>query len=94
MGYERNLVREEAKRVYKEQAKKVPKKQRMPFSQFFKRYAEAKRAQLSKDKEPDTVQDFDFGDLTNNVSEPEVVGQVNMPNGISDAEIEEKLDND
>lgn len=67
----RNLVREKAKKIYKEQAKGVPKNKRITFAQFFKQY---KAIQASPgEADPAVEEDFDFDDMVNvtNISEPE-----------------------
>jgi len=89
-----NLLREEAKRIYKENSKKVPKSKRIPFSQFFKQYKEAKKAQQPQEAAKAEQKDFDFGDMVNNndlsqeLVDAELVGTVDMRGEISTAEIE------
>jgi len=64
----RTAFRAEAKKVYKERIKGVPKKQRLPFAKFFKQYKDMKLG-----KTPDTEQvdmnteetDFDFDNIIN-----------------------------
>lgn len=68
------MLREEAKRVYKENAKKYPKKQRMPFSEFFKRYKKAIKDNTINKQQQQTAtakDDFDFNDMVslNNISD-------------------------
>jgi len=66
----REALRREAKKIYKEQTKNIPRRNRIPFSEFFKRYKKMKVAeQLQKQQpvdtqEPDT-EDFNFEDLIN-----------------------------
>ena len=64
MSQERNLLRTQAKRLYKHLIKqeKSAKSKRMTFNQFFKKYREAQNAQV---KEPAQQEDFDFGDMVN-----------------------------
>jgi len=102
MNIGRNIMREEAKKVYKREAKKYPKKQRIPFSQFFKKYKEAMKVKQVQEVGPKQEQDFDFNDMVqlNDLTkidneiiqddgiEAEVVGQANMPKEIKDADID------
>lgn len=71
----RSLIRERAKKIYKEQAKSVPKNKRITFAQFFKQF---KATQSSATEEaPGIEEDFDFDDMVNvtNISEPEPENQ-------------------
>lgn len=63
---ERKMLRQEAKRIYKEKTKGVPAKNRIPFAEFFKRYKAAKQVKepVEEPKEPET-EDFEFEDLIN-----------------------------
>lgn len=73
MTINRAALRAEAKRLYKEQIKGVPKRQRLPFSEFFKRYRDMKfnktdEPQLQESEEllnTDIVEDFDFENIIN-----------------------------
>jgi len=60
----RDKLRAAAKKLYKEQSKKVPRKQRMPFAQFFKNYTDAMNRPNPTD-ENETEEDFNFDDLVN-----------------------------
>jgi len=66
MSFGRDLLRAEAKKIYKEQAKSVPKKSRMPFAQFYKDY---KKMKLNKQQQDTTavpvVEDFNLEDVIN-----------------------------
>lgn len=57
----RNLLRQKAKKAYKEAGKNVPKNQRMPFSQFFKQYIKSHKH--ADEDTPETQEDFDLEDL-------------------------------
>lgn len=81
----RELFRQEAKKLYKEQVKKIPKKNRIPFADFYKKYKELKNNEHEHHHETDTpvsdTEDFDFENLVN-------------VNEISDDELEvEEADN-
>lgn len=60
---DRDSLRAAAKKVYKEKTKNIPKKQRIPFAQFFKQFKKSK--QLEKEVKPEVGEDFDFGDMVN-----------------------------
>lgn len=66
MSLGREVMRKEAKKLYKEQTKNVPKRQRVPFSKFFKHYRDLK---LGKETDVPDVEvapaneDFNFEDL-------------------------------
>lgn len=66
MSFGRDLLRAEAKKLYKEQVKNVPKKSRMPFAQFYK---ELKKIKLNKQQQETTavpvVEDFDLENVVN-----------------------------
>jgi len=55
MSLARELLRTEAKKVYKEQTKGVPKKSRMPFTQFFKDFKKMKRKHQHEEHDHDHV---------------------------------------
>lgn len=63
----RTLLRQEAKKVYKEQTKNVPKRQRIPFSEFFKQFKKLKGSPGTSfdNGEDSVVEDFDFENLVN-----------------------------
>ena len=67
MSLGREVMRKEAKKLYKEQTKNVPKKQRVPFSKFFKHYRDLKLGKESDvPVDTDTTltnEDFNFEDL-------------------------------
>lgn len=77
----RDMLRIEAKKIYKEQVKArgVPKKQRIPFSQFFKQYVEIYKKQHAAQKEQAAPvvsgdEDFNFEDMVsmNEISDEDV----------------------
>jgi len=64
----RNLLRAEAKRIYKEKTKGVPKRKRIPFDQFFKQFRELRTKAVAKSNEvvEPTItepEDFNFDDF-------------------------------
>ena len=66
----RDGLRSVAKKIYKEQIKKqgIPKKQRMPFSAFYKQFVKQHKAmknQTTEEAKPNTDEDFDFSDMVN-----------------------------
>ena len=63
----REALRRKAKKIYKENTKGIPKRKRIPFSQFFKQYRKMQNPDQTPDvemPEPDT-EDFDFENLVN-----------------------------
>jgi len=58
---DRDSLRAAAKKVYKEKTKGIPKKQRVPFAQFFKQFKKSK--QLEKKVKPKIEEDFNFNDM-------------------------------
>ena len=66
MGLGRDILRAEAKKIYKEQTKSVPKKSRMPFAQFYKDF---KKMKLNKQKQDTTAipvaEDFNLEEIVN-----------------------------
>ena len=64
MNYNRSALRTEAKKAYKEQVKGVPKKDRIPFSQFFKQYRKLKTGQVDENQATDEMmEDFNFENM-------------------------------
>ena len=66
------MLRNQAKRIYKEQIKKVPKKQRVPFAEFYKRFKDIQASQHNHEQghthehvEHEVTEDFNFEDLVN-----------------------------
>jgi hypothetical protein len=80
MGLSRDLLRVEAKRLYKEQNKGVPKKSRMPFTEFYKQFKRMKAGKAIEeehdhsghDHSHDAPQDFDVSQVAsiNKVENP------------------------
>jgi hypothetical protein len=64
----RSLLRREAKKIYKRETKKVPKSQRMPFSEFYKRF---KNKTKSSPIIEDDQEDFNLDDFINDTTELE-----------------------
>lgn len=64
----RGMLRRQAKKIYKENVKNVPKSKRISFAEFFKKYRNMKnnpnQTPNIEAPEPD-VEDFDFEDLVN-----------------------------
>lgn len=67
MALGRETLRNEAKKVYKEKTKSIPKRNRIPFSQFFKQFKKTRNPEQTSEVEvPETNQeDFDFEDIVN-----------------------------
>lgn len=63
----RSMIRAEAKKLYKEQTKGVPKRQRIPFSEFYKNYIKLKSGKASTELPTDLLEDddFNFDDMVN-----------------------------
>lgn len=70
----RTNLRNSAKKLYKEQVKDVPKKQRVSFADFFKQYKKVLRNKVHvPDKsEQEAVEDFNFDDLVNTITDDDV----------------------
>ena len=63
----RDILRKKAKELYKQQAKGIPKKYRIPFADFFKTYVETiknPKDTLGDDPAEDN-EDFNFDELIN-----------------------------
>lgn len=71
---QRANLRNAAKKLYKEQIKNVPKKQRVPFADFFKQYKKVIRnkSHIPDKTEQEIVEDFDFDDLVNTITDDDV----------------------
>ena len=69
MSLSRDILRSKAKKIYKEQAKSVPKKQRLPFSKFYKQYIKMQRNpeqdEVAAAAPTPATEDFDFQDMVN-----------------------------
>ena len=66
MSINRAALRKEAKRLYKEQVKNIPKKQRLSFSKFFKQYKNVKAGKVEDDLSLEVEEsDFDFENMIN-----------------------------
>lgn len=63
----RNMLRYEAKKLYKEQIKAqgISKKNRMPFAKFFKQYVENQKRQKQVEPDEQVEEDFDFENMIN-----------------------------
>lgn len=88
MGLSRDLLRAEAKRLYKEQVKGVPKRSRLPFAEFYKQFKRMKAGKTVEEEHDhthshDTVEDFDLGQVAkiNKVEDP-TVNQATVPHNI------------
>ena len=71
----REQMRNEAKKIYKEQIKanKVPKGKRLPFSEFYKKYKEHLLTKAKEDKVEEVKEDFNFDDMVSFNNSTEVV---------------------
>lgn len=66
MAINRNILRQKAKKLYKEKSKGVEKKFRMPFAQFFKEFMKSLHSHSEEIMVPNAdTEDFDFEDLVN-----------------------------
>jgi hypothetical protein len=69
MSLSRDILRSQAKKIYKEQAKSVPKKQRLPFSKFYKQFVKMQRNPVEQEEvataPTPATEDFDFQDMVN-----------------------------
>jgi len=67
MSMGREALRREAKKLYKEQTKNIPRRNRVPFSQFFKQFRKLRNQDQTPEVEmPDLEnEDFNFEDLVN-----------------------------
>jgi hypothetical protein len=69
MSLSRDVLRNKAKKVYKEQAKGVPSGQRIPFSKFYKQFIKMQRNSVGQDETAvaatPATEDFDFQDMVN-----------------------------
>jgi hypothetical protein len=79
----KSILRAEAKKLYKENTKKIPKRNRIPFAQFFKKFVEMKRS-VQKPAEVEAQDDFNFDDMVKLNSDLQV--EESMP--------DEKLNNE
>ena len=65
----RSALRAEAKRLYKEQIKGIPKRQRLPFAEFFKQYKALKLNKTNENEIDESIvtedTDFDFDNIIN-----------------------------
>jgi len=63
----RSLLRQQAKKIYKENTKKIPKRKRILFADFFKQYKKMKDSDETPELEiPEPAsEDFDFENLVN-----------------------------
>lgn len=75
MGLSRVVLRAEAKKLYKEQTKGVPRKQRVPFATFFKNYKELKSGKIKEADLPATEEDFDFESMINVIDDDDLVDE-------------------
>ncbi len=86
MSLGRDLLRAEAKRIYKEQVKGVPKRSRMPFAQFYKDFKKMKLNKQDTSAVP-VAEDFNLEEMVN-VDNNVTVEQPKVESNIQ----EEKLD--
>lgn len=64
----RNVLKTQARKIYKRKVKDIPKKDRLPFGSFFKQFLEIVSSQKTsnlKNEEIEVVEDFNFEDLVN-----------------------------
>jgi len=65
MSLSRTILRSQAKKIYKEQAKSVPKRNRIPFSKFYKQFVNMRTSRPVDDEAVAPGEDFDFGNIIN-----------------------------
>jgi hypothetical protein len=68
----KQVLKNEARKVYEVNARKVPKRNRIPFSQFFKQYLKMKKQEQNpvpveeqQQRLPDALEDFNFNEMVN-----------------------------
>jgi hypothetical protein len=70
----KQVLKNQAKKIYEENARKVPKRNRITFSQFFKQYTAAQKkeqnpvvteSQQPQEALPDALEDFNFDEMVN-----------------------------
>ena len=84
----RDLLRNEAKKLYKEQIKGIPKRQRLPFAQFFKQYKMLKAKESAGINTSDQPEDdFDFGELVNEISDEDLVTEETVVEANNEEEV-------
>ena len=59
MSFNRKVLREQAKKLYKQQVRGIKKNQRIPFSVFFERFMKGQVARQTP------TEDFNFDDMVN-----------------------------
>ena len=91
----KNILKQEAKKIYKTNIKNVPKRNRMPFGQFFKKYCEMKKAEVTHNHEEHDheheSEDFNFDEMVNINNELELEAAV-VPPEITEEKHEEKTE--
>lgn len=61
----KDILRKEAKKIYKEQTKSIPKRSRIPFPEFFKKYLATKKGKTDAVAPEPEGEDFDFDNFVN-----------------------------
>jgi len=69
----KQILKNEIKKIYKENTKNIPKRNRIPFSEFFKQYRKLKAGQHGPVNDemrehealPSIPEDFDFNEMVN-----------------------------
>lgn len=88
----RSMMRAEAKKIYKKQVKSVPKRQRMPFSDFWKQYKKMSATKDELDTGTTKEEDFNFEDMinANEVTDTEDFNFEDMISNMQELSVEEK----
>lgn len=94
---EKEILKREAKKIYKENTKKIPKRNRIPFSEFFKQYRKLKAGQhehvhdekCGHEVAPAAPEDFDFNEMVN-VNKDLQIEEVAPPAPVEEKKEEEK----
>lgn len=63
----RNIMRAKAKAIYKEKTKGIPKKQRIPFKQFFAKIINKKKLESIESDSEESQEDFNLDDIINEI---------------------------
>lgn len=91
MSFSRTTLRNQAKKLYKEQAKSVPKRNRLPFMKFYEQFIKLHDNPTTTDETEVSGEDFDIGDIinVNTVTDDDV--QFDTDDGVTaEVESEEK----
>lgn len=88
----KQILKNEAKKIYKENTKNIPKKKRLPFSEFFKQYRKMKSQEAEQKQvvQPEAgAEDFNFDDMVN-INRDLQVEEANQPEIVEEKPAEDK----